>query len=323
MAPWTVAAWTAMTVACSDPTAPAGETDADTSTSAGSSGAAAGTSSEAGETGSPSSGPDATTTSGSSPDATDATATTSDGSSTGAIDPLQDAIARGIEGAALLSEDDPVALLLLDVMHRRYGIEAFSGASARFDELLARWPDPPIDAIAFRRVFDPTQTLTPAELAMIAPGVNEVTVPALHCDTLPQAADYGDRLVADAALGSYELTHVALAMIWITELGCTPPTDAAFYDQVLVDTLALVDTRDGVTDLEIEAAIFGALLGGTAVVDGDVLDAVLDAQLDDGTWPHDPGDRDGIAHTTTLALMLLLELSIDPLDPFVAGAPFG
>lgn len=243
--------------------------------------------------------------------------TTSSGAESTGGDPVQDAIDRGIAGAATLADADIVMLLLLDVIHRRFEVDAFAGAAAQYDAALAARPQAPIDAFAFRRVFDPGQLLTAKELAQVGKGVNEVTIPAMFCDTLPLAPDYGDRLAADAALGGYELTHVALALRWIDELQCTP-VDADFVAQVVADTVALIDPDDGLDDLEIEAAMFGALLAGTDALP-DLSDALLQGQLTDGTWPHDPGDREGDWHTTGLALMLLLQLHRPPADGFLAG----
>jgi len=231
--------------------------------------------------------------------------------------PVDDAIERGIVGTLALADDDIVLLLLMDAMHRRFDVTEFADAADRYDAAVAELAEVPIDAVAFRRIFDPTQVLTAEELDAIAPGVNRVTVPALFCDVLPWPADYGDLLQQDAALSGYELTHVTLALQWASELGCTVPVDDAFASQVVADTFALVDTSDGVRDLELEAGLFAALLAGPASLPADLVDATIAAQFDDGTWPRDPGDVDGNWHTTGIALFLLLELHRPPLDTFV------
>lgn len=252
------------------------------------------------------------------PDAGSSGTDESDASSSTGGSPIDEAIDRGIAGTLTLADQDIVLLLLMDAMHRRFAIADFAGAAAQYDATIAELPEPPVDALAFRRIFDPTQTLTAEQLAAIAPGVNEVTVPALFCDVLPFPAAYAERLQQDAAMGGYELTHVALALRWIDELGCAPPVDVAFADQVATDTLALVDASDGLDDLEIEAALFAALLVGIDVLPADLGDAVLAGQLDDGTWPHDAGDVEGDWHTTGLGLFLVLELHRRPLAGFVA-----
>lgn len=238
--------------------------------------------------------------------------------STGAVDPVQDAIERGIAGASTIANDELVMQIFLDVMHRRHSVEEFSTAAARYDEIVASVPDPPVDAIAFRRILDSSQLFTAEQLEQIAPGVNEVTVPAMFCDILPLAPEYATRLESDAALGGYELTHVVIALEWMHELGCTAPVDAAFVDQVILDDFALIDTSDGLTDLELEAAIFGTMLAGPELLPPDLLDALLAGQLADGTWPHTPGLASGAWHATGLGLMLLLELHRKPQDGFLA-----
>ena len=240
------------------------------------------------------------------------------GDDTAADDPVQAAIDRGIEGAQMLADADLVMLLLLDVIHRRFEVDAFATAATQYDDTLAGLPMVPIDAVAFRRVFDPGQTLTAQELAEVAPGVNEVTVPALLCDTLPLAADYGDRLVTDAALGGYELTHVTLALRWLDELGCTGVVDATFVAQVVDDTVALIDAGDGLDDLEVEAATFTAVLAGPEPLPPNLSETLVRSQLPDGTWPRAPGNLEGNGHTTALALMLLLQLHRTPADAFLA-----
>jgi hypothetical protein len=264
----------------------------------------------------------ASTSMGGTSDSSTADAGTTDGSSdtsgsethgtTGSM-PVEDAIERGIAGTLALAGDDIVLLLLMDVMHRRFGVEEFAEAAQSYDATLAELAEVPVDALAFRRIFDPTQVLTTEQLDAIAPGVNRVTVPALFCDVLPWPPGYDDLLQENAALSSYELTHVALALRWASELDCTAPLDAAFADAVANDSFALVDTSDGVRDLELEAALFA----GKDALPPDLVDATIAAQLADGTWPRDPGDADGNGHTTGLALFLLLELHRRPLDTFV------
>jgi hypothetical protein len=234
---------------------------------------------------------------------------------------VEDAIARGILGASSLGTDELVMQILLDVMYRRHSVAAFSTAAARYDEIVAGVPDPPIDAFAFRRILDSSQQLTAQELGQIAPGVNEVTVPAMFCDILPLAPDYAARLQDDAALGGYELTHVVIALEWMAELGCTAPVDASFVDQVVLDDFALIDPSDGLGDLELEAAIFGTMFVGPELLPPDLVDAVLAAQLDDGTWPTLPGQVNGAWHATGMALMLLHELHREPQQGFLADTP--
>lgn len=263
-------------------------------------------------------GDDTSTSEGGTTSTEDSGASSSGDDSTGAVDPVQEAIERGIVGASSLGHDELVMQILLDVMYRRHSVEEFSTAAPRYDEIVAMIPDPPVDAIAFRRILFSSQQITAEQLEQIAPGVNEVTVPALYCDILPLAPDYGARLQADAALGSYELTHVVIALEWMAELGCTAPVDAAFVDQVILDDFALIDTSDGLTDLEIEAAIFGTMFAGPELLPPDMLDAILAGQLEDGTWPSLPSFTEGAWHTTGLALMLLLELHREPQDGFLA-----
>ncbi|MCB9713037.1 MAG: hypothetical protein H6712_04235 [Myxococcales bacterium] len=312
-----------LVTACAPPAAAPTGTDADasgTTQAAESTGSTASTNAAdpEGSSGSGSSEGPGTGDEGSTSTSTGSSGSGSDEGSTGPGDPVEEAIERGILGASSIGNDELVMQIFLDVMYRRHSVEDFATAAARYDEIIAAIPDPPIDAFAFRRILHSSQQLTAEELAQIAPGVNEVTVPAMYCDILPLAPDYAARLQSDAALGSYELTHVVIALEWMHELGCTAPVDAAFVDQVILDDLALIEPSDGLSDLELEAAVFGTMLAGPELLPPDLVDAVLAGQLEDGTWPTLPTQTTGAWHATGVALMLLHELHREPQDGFLA-----
>jgi hypothetical protein len=237
-------------------------------------------------------------------------------------DALQLAVAKAIDFESR-EPDDPYALLMHDVMHRRFGIAEFADALQRYDQILAENPDGAPLLRVFRRIADHDNPLQVEDLQAVSEEVDQITVPALYCDRMGLPEDYPAMLQQAAALGDYILTHVLLAWIWIQDNGCEVPMPDGFIEAVYSANAALIGNDPVVDDLELEAAAFLYLAGQGALVDDAFVERVIEAQNDDGGWLSS-SDTPGVSywHTTILGLMLLLHVQYpaDSYPPMLAPA---
>ncbi len=235
---------------------------------------------------------------------------------------LQPAIANAIAFFEDSEEpNDPYALLLLDVVHRRFEITEFANSLKRYDEILAVLPDKAPLMRLFRRIADHDNPLQIWDLQEVSEDIDLVTIPALYCDQLELLNSYPSTLDRATRLGSYMLTHALLACIWIQENGCEVPLTDEAIENMYHSTSALINDDPVVDDLELEAAAFLYLAGQGALVDNAFVECVIEVQNDDGGWLRSsdtPGDSHW--HATALALLLLLhvEYPSDSYPPMLA-----
>jgi hypothetical protein len=145
-----------------------------------------------------------------------------------------------------------------------------------------------------------------------------ITVPALYSDRRPLPSDYTVRLQNAANQGGYPLTHVLLAWIWLQENGGEVQLPQGFIESLYTANAEIVEREFSASDLPMEAATFLYLAGqGARVADGYV-QRVLASQGTDGGW----GEGDNEWHTTTLGLLLLLQVEFpsDAYPPMLAPA---
>jgi hypothetical protein len=230
--------------------------------------------------------------------------------------PREAAIERGIEffaGHRLR----PDALIVLHMLHRRFEIEALSGMPEAHDEwLLQRALVIDSDGAeaarirVFRRLLFPENGVRPADLGLIVQRHDAVISPALYCDRMALPSDYGRTLRREAERGGYELTHVGLALLWMRDLGCEPPTSQYFAASVVERVAALPNADARIHDMELEAAALVYYLGRGDEIAAGFVDAVLAAQRPDGGWSADSKTRPNTSspHPTFMALWLLLEV---------------
>jgi len=220
--------------------------------------------------------------------------------------------------------NDPYALLMLDMAHRRFGIAAFADALQRYDQILATLPDKAPLMRLFRRIADYDNPLQAWDLQEVTEDTDRVTIFALYCDQLGLSdTDYQSMLEQATSLGDYMLTHALLACIWIKENGCEVPLPDGFMENIYHANAALINDDSVVDDLELEAVVFLYLAGQGALVDPAFIDRVIAAQNYDGGWSlssDTPGDSDW--HASVLGLLLLLhkEYPSDSYPPMLAPA---
>jgi len=255
---------------------------------------------------------------------------------------LAEATERGVAYLERESTDAPRALALGYFLHRRFRLEAFDDAPARYDAILSaaepsqpakRRTMPKVGALRiFRRLLVAANAFDAADLVDAEGTLDLTTARALYCDREAPPPDYPDLIRAEAAAGGYQLTHAVLALAWFRDNGCDPPV-AADETAAWVDGLAALVRDHPVHELGFEAAALLAYLGAADRLPPRYVEGVISVQDADGRRhpcpapPCDPptGLRPERAashwHSTALALWLLLETSTDaPADRFVPSA---
>jgi hypothetical protein len=204
---------------------------------------------------------------------------------------------------------EPYALLWMDVIHRRFGIEAFADALQRYDQYLASHPDEAPLLRVFRRIADYNNTLQVGDLQAIYADTDHITVPALYSDRDELPVDYPAMLQSAARQGKYMLTHVILAWVWLEENGATVQLPNVFEETLYRENAALINGDNVVTDLELEAAAFLYLAGQGGLVDSDFAAKVVAVQNSDGGWrlSSDVADTSNW-HPSILSLFILLHV---------------
>ena len=213
---------------------------------------------------------------------------------------------------------EPEAMLWLDVMHRRFGIEKFANSLQQFDQLIYLYSGNPFELRMFRRIADYNYSIRAEDLRRAKFELDRITLPALYCDRLDLPSDYLMVLEKGVSRGGYQLTHVLLAWIWIQENNCELELPDGFIDDVYHANAALINTDPIVTDLELEAAAFLCLAGQSELIDDSFLEQVIASQDTDGGWGSSKR-----WHTTILGLLYLLhvEFPSDTYPPVLAPKP--
>ena len=228
---------------------------------------------------------------------------------------LQNAIANAID--FFEGSREPYALLWLDVMHRRFGIEEFADALQRYDQVLTEQPEQLPLRHMFRRIADYDNPLQAEDLQAVSLPSDRIIAYALYCDRLGLPSDYSEMLDRAVSQGGYHLTHVLLAWIWIQENGCELALPDGFIDDMYRANSAIINNNPRVVDdLKLEAAAFLYLAGQGALVDDSFVDRVITSQNDDGGWGvSSDGQGDSYWHSTILGLLLLLHVEF-PADSY-------
>ena len=225
---------------------------------------------------------------------------------------LQSRIARAIE--FLQGTREPHALLFMNLIYRRYGVEAFSDTLARYDEVLAERPDAPKLRV-LRRMADAGNPLQPDDWDHVTLPKDRVLVSAMYCDRIGLPESFAEVLAIEADTGGYALTHALLAYMFVKDNGCPLELPAGFVDKMYADVAAIIDSDPGtINDLKLEAAAFLCLARQSSRVNLRFVQRVIEIQNEDGGWgkpDEGAGDPDGSSwHSTILALILLQHVNL-------------
>lgn len=205
---------------------------------------------------------------------------------------------------------EPYALLWLERIGRRFGIEAFSGSLSRFDDLLGRQARQAPLLRLFRRIGDPGNALRLDDLESITHTSDRMLIAALYCDVLELPPQYPNVLAEAVESGGYWCTHALLAWVWLQERR-HPLELAEKFEGELFDANAGIVNENAavVTDLKLEAAAFLHEAGQGGRIDPAFVDCVIRTQNPDGGWGMTRARPDASDwHGSVLGLLLLLHL---------------
>ena len=236
--------------------------------------------------------------------------TTPSSSPTPSPSDLQPAVVRAINFFKESDEpDDPYALLLLDVVHRRFEVDGFADSLNRYDELMSMLPDKAPLMRLFRRIADYNTPFQYWDLEEVTEDVDRLTIQALYCHQMDLPRGYQSELERAFSRGGYMLTHTLLACIWIQENGCESPVSEDFIGDVYRANAALINDDEVVEDIELEAAAFLCLADQGSLVDHIFVERVVASQNYDGGWLFS-SDKSGVSnwHASVLALLFLLHM---------------
>ena len=203
-----------------------------------------------------------------------------------------------------MTSTEPGAMLWLDVIHRRFGIDEFTNALEAFEQTMLWSPSDESYLNMFRRMADYDAQINSVELGRVTNELDLITLPALYCDQLDLPANYSSLLIEGVNDGGYKLTHVLLAWIWLQENGGEVEFPEGFVEDMYLANAALINTDSTITDIEMEAAAFLCLAGQNDLVDKSFMDQVIANQESDGSW----GGTSKPWHTTILGLLYLLHM---------------
>ncbi len=221
-------------------------------------------------------------------------------------------------------DGEPAALGFAYMLHRRFGLLDFGDSPALYDAVLAAEPtkgSAPKGALRlFRRMVDADQKFEESDIADLGTPWDRVTVRALYCDQAPLPDDYGATLAAEASRGGYHLTHVGMALTWLSDNECPWPVDDATVRE-WIDAMAQLVAETPTGDISYEAAGVLSYLGHDDRIPREFWDRVVDEQNEDGGWPFDAKRPESHWHPTLLATWALLEhFAIVKLDRTVPQA---
>jgi len=233
----------------------------------------------------------------------------------------QAAVDRAVQSLVQQQDSlDPILAIILDSVRRRFELTAVPPQTANVDAVqqqardsgsVMRTGDKLADMLAvFRRLMDPSATVTAADIEGLRMPIDQVTGMAIHCQRIPLPADYLMTLDEMVQMGGYAMTHAIIASQWLIENGCVPAATMDERRQRHVDALVRqIEKEEGLlTDRRVEALATLFYIGGGDHARQEWLDFVLQRQLADGQWPgYANQPQTPNAHTTLMALWLLLE----------------
>jgi hypothetical protein len=249
---------------------------------------------------------------------------------------LQQALKKAIN--YLRQTQDPMGLLMLNVIYRQFGIVEFNDSLQRYDLLLSSNPDP-LGRI-FRRIADFNNSVVqPQDFDSVTDQLDRLTIPALYSDRRGLPDDYMSRLTEamdtgflyagnNVNSGKYLLTHVLLATIWLQNNNCSLELSKDFSSTLYQENAALIGDGSHVNDIELEATAFLYQAGQGNSVSPAFLQIfeqnIIAAQFTDGGWSASQDTPSNTSwHPSVLALMILLymENPAASYPPMIAPEP--
>jgi hypothetical protein len=256
------------------------------------------------------------------------------------VQPKDPAVQQALKKAInyLKQTQDPMGLLMLNVIYRQFGIVEFNDSLQRYDQLLSSNPDSM--GRIFRRIADFNNSVVqPQDFDAVTDQLDRLTVPALYSDRRELPDDYLLRLTDamdtgflyaenNVNSGKYLLTHALLATIWLQNNNCSLQLPKDFASTLYQENAALIGDGSQVNDIELEAAAFLFQAGQGNFVNPAFSEIfvqnIIAAQFTDGGWSASQDTPSNTNwHPSVLALMILLyvEYPATSYPPMIAPAP--
>ena len=206
--------------------------------------------------------------------------------------------------------------LFIHYLHRRFNLEVHLPK----DKIgsIQRNLQSPQEIDFMYRIVDPNDIVVqPFSKELVdANKITRINLYSSNCDVKKLPSDFWPSMKAQADKGGFEMTHVALALVFIRDNECShPPEFESIKDQVLLGMRDLAMDPATMADLRYEAIAFLYLHGREDLVQEQWIDSIIKDQLPEGGWAERVGDKKPLSHTTTLALWCLLESS-NPDKPY-------
>ncbi len=208
---------------------------------------------------------------------------------------------------------EPHALLFMNIIYRRFGVEEFADTLQRYDEVLIEHPERAPVLRVMRRIADAHNPIRPDDWKHVTIQTDRLLASALYCDRLGLPPSFAEALGRAVSQGGYAATHALLSWVWIQENGCELTVPDGFVDEMVGAVAAIIDEDPtSVNDIKLEAGAFLCLARQSARVDLGFVRRVIAFQNEDGGWgvpAEDAGHPDESSwHSTILALMILLHV---------------
>jgi hypothetical protein len=209
---------------------------------------------------------------------------------------------------------DPSWLSLFGYMHRRFGTNVKLATGKDLHDLQEGVARPETYAI-YRRIDDPNATVEKAQIAALPTPIDRITASALHCDRIKLPPDWIQVLRNASHAEAYALTHAVLATEWTIENGCLERRDVEqlhaeqvkLLEDLIRSRYALAKTMAPATDLWFEAMAMLDYAGESGRIQPKWVEEMLTLQRADGGWARHPRGTKSDAHTSTLALWIVLQ----------------
>lgn len=197
----------------------------------------------------------------------------------------------------------PQVRIFLDFLHRKFALnEKFSG---QISPINTSDPEKGVEfeLLALRRIAYKDSLITDLgpNPTLLARGAN--------CDHIPLPSNISSVLQQEIDKGEYELTHAALSMQFMEELGCTVENADALWTQAINGMTKMVSDEKIQPDLRYECFAFLLYMGYQDSVKLEWINQIIPEQLLDGGWAIEHNDIKSNDHSTLLALWALLEYS--------------
>ncbi len=211
--------------------------------------------------------------------------------------------------------EDRFALFYEDVARRRFGATWARSAAALAAELTA--DDRKSNPVVVRMLGADTTIAMPYDDAdwIVDRGLRN----AFRCREGKPEADYLGQWRKKALGDEIFFPRAALELVVLEALGCKDAIPAGDRAQLLTRLLGGIAVGGVTTRVEIESAWLLAMLSGPDAVPAGFAEDVRLSQWKSGGWSEDGTTPGANWHVTGLAILLLLEMSREPIAPVIPG----